>query len=275
MSETIIVILSIPRSFGSGDLRRFFTTFVETSRCKCFHYKRRPLQKLQNSIAKFLLSDDCQDISNSLKDGSSLTNCCLIKLDSSNVKDFEALYKDKHWFGKNEDELDSTCNLVIINQRQLECEVLNCMEFRPPTLMPNGNVGTTTKFFLDAINSCQMPTSLISKLDLEFPSSKSRQYSKVPPPIINVESTELKINNGRANESFSPKSLKTVTGTIETFLEKNSEKPSTSYQSKCDSASQSENDQYANLGEEWERHQALNDGKYLRHLFNLGGPADD
>ena len=264
--EAIIIILNIPRSYGSGDLRRFFTSFVESSRCKCFHYKRRPLQKLQSSVANLLQTKNYQHLPSGLKDNTSLTNCCLVKISNSHVQDFERLYQGKHWFGKNEVELDTTCYLVNMYTVELDSEVLNSMEFRPPLLMPNGNVGTTTMFFMEKINSCQMPSSLISKLDLEFPSSKSRKYSKVPPPNIDVEPIGSKGFLDKETESFRPKSLKTVTGTIETFLERNSETKSTSNKSKCDNAETSEDDKYANLGEEWERHQALNDGKYYISL---------
>ena len=265
--ETTIAILNIPRSYGSGDLRRFFTTFVESSRFKCFHYKRRPRQKLQNSVAKLLNTQKVHPIPSAVIDGSSLTNCALVKLSKRDVGDFKNAHQRQNWFGKNEIELDTECYLVELNS-QLDNEVLNCMELRPPTLMPNGNVGTTTKFFLNAINSCQMPSSLISKLDLEFPSTKSRRYGNVPPPKLDAEPCAFENNITQTSQQQWPKSLKTVTGTVETYLERNRDITSNSVKSKSDySTPASENDKYANLGEEWERHQALNDGKLF--LFSI------
>lgn len=46
--------------------------------------------------------------------------------------------------------------------------------------MPSGNVGTPTTVFLDLIRQCQLPGSVIKKLRLEFPKSRSkRRYGAV------------------------------------------------------------------------------------------------
>lgn len=53
-------------------------------------------------------------------------------------------------------------------------------ELQPPELMPNGNVGTPTLVFLDFIQKCLLPKTLIKKLQLRFPStSATRIYSNV------------------------------------------------------------------------------------------------
>lgn len=55
------------------------------------------------------------------------------------------------------------------------------IEMHPPVGMPNGNVGTPTKIFLELIRQCRLPSSVIGKLGLEFPRSRSkRKYSSVP-----------------------------------------------------------------------------------------------
>jgi len=52
-------------------------------------------------------------------------------------------------------------------------------------MMPQGNVGTPTEFYLDKIRRCLLPTKLIQQLGLEFPKSKgNRKYSSVPPPKV-------------------------------------------------------------------------------------------
>ena len=102
----VVLILNIPRSFGSGDLRRFFTTFVESERFKCFHYKRRPLQKLQPTILKIIKDVDNKLFPTSLSDGESLTNCCLIKISEDDFDDFVSLYDKKNWFGRKEVEIE-------------------------------------------------------------------------------------------------------------------------------------------------------------------------
>jgi len=54
-------------------------------------------------------------------------------------------------------------------------------ELRPPSLMPQGNVGTPTSHFLRLIQQCRLPASVISKLGLVFPRTRSnRKYGCVP-----------------------------------------------------------------------------------------------
>ena len=268
-STIIIIILNIPRSYGSGDLRRFFTNFVESTRFKCFHFKRRPLQKLQNSILEQTTAAH-EFLPKPLLDGTSLTNCCLVKIAEADFKEFEKHYQRQHWFDKNEVEADTICYLTKVYSLPSDIDVTNCMEFRPPKLMPSGNVGTSTKFFLDAINSCQMPSSLISKLDLDFPNSKTRRYANVPPPVTIDQPKNMKRIFAESTKLYNPK-LVTVTGTIETNLEKMPISVSSSQLPTQENKSNStdEHDDFANLGEEWERHQALNDGTYKIRLSKV------
>ena len=267
-----ILILNIPRSYGSGDLRRFFTTFVENGHFLCFHYKRRPLQKLQGAINEILMSlDDKKLLPSSLLDCSSPTNCCIVKLTKTVTTDFLSLYQGRQWYGKDEIELESRCYSMKMNPSIcLNSEIKSCMELKPPTLMPNGNVGTTTKFFMDAISSCRMPSKLIAKLDLDFPHSRTRRYANVPPPPTldyksPVEDSETLTK--RFSSPFIQKKPMTVTGTIKANLYAQSmhTPPSTSKTSKDteDASVIKEQDTYAYLGEEWERHQALNEGMYI------------
>ncbi|XP_076440180.1 G patch domain-containing protein 3-like [Babylonia areolata] len=54
-------------------------------------------------------------------------------------------------------------------------------ELRPPTVMPHGNVGTPTMHFMKLIQECRLPPSIIKKLQLDFPKSKSKgKYGSVP-----------------------------------------------------------------------------------------------
>ena len=266
-----MLILNIPRSYGSGDLRRFFTNFVESGRFQCFHYKRRPMQKLQTSITKILSGlDDNKLLPTSLLDGSSLTNCCIIQVNKDGTQDFLTLYQGQQWYGRDEVELDSKCFSIKIDPSMcLDGEIKNCMELRPPTLMPNGNVGTTTQFFMDAISSCRMPSKLIAKLDLEFPQSRTRRYANVPPPNVDHKppNDDGEISSRRLTLPFNQKKPITVTGTINSNLfEESMHIPlATSKRTKDvddTSTTEAEQDNYAYLGQEWERHQALNDGMF-------------
>ena len=54
-------------------------------------------------------------------------------------------------------------------------------ELHPPDVMPNGNVGTPTLVFMDFIKQCRLPSSVIKKLGLSFPRTRSqRKYGNVP-----------------------------------------------------------------------------------------------
>lgn len=72
--------------------------------------------------------------------------------------------------------------------------------------MPNGNVGTPTMAFLDSIKSCRLPPSVIKKLGLTFPKTRTnKQYGSVPfsydGEVVegddkNYEETEVKTASG-------------------------------------------------------------------------------
>jgi hypothetical protein len=60
-------------------------------------------------------------------------------------------------------------------------DLLSLPELHPPALMPHGNVGTPTAYFLKQIQLCRLPASIIAKLGLTFPSTRSnRKYGCVP-----------------------------------------------------------------------------------------------
>ena len=51
----------------------------------------------------------------------------------------------------------------------------------PPDIMPNGNVGTPTKVFLQFIKECRLPPGVIKKLGLSFPKTRTnKKYGMVP-----------------------------------------------------------------------------------------------
>ncbi len=53
-------------------------------------------------------------------------------------------------------------------------------ELNPPSVMPQGNVGTSLTTFMTLIRECKLPVRVIKKLHLEFPKSRSsRRYGAV------------------------------------------------------------------------------------------------
>ncbi|KAL6742318.1 hypothetical protein Aduo_015478 [Ancylostoma duodenale] len=60
-----------------------------------------------------------------------------------------------------------------------DADLRQMIELRPPLVMPQGNVGTPTQYFLDQIKLCRLPASLIPKLGLKT-LRRRRKYDSVP-----------------------------------------------------------------------------------------------
>ena len=60
-SDRTVIIFNIPTSFGGSDLRRCFTTFTETEKFECFHYKRRPEAKLPGFRRDLFLQEESEN----------------------------------------------------------------------------------------------------------------------------------------------------------------------------------------------------------------------
>ena len=58
----------------------------------------------------------------------------------------------------------------------------NLSEFKPPSIAPNGNVGTPSKYFLQAISECRLSSKSIKKLGINLAERRERIFSSVAPP---------------------------------------------------------------------------------------------
>ncbi len=59
-------------------------------------------------------------------------------------------------------------------------ELSTIPELNPPSVMPQGNVGTALSTFVALIRTCKLPSHVIKKLKLEFPKSRSsKRYGAV------------------------------------------------------------------------------------------------
>lgn len=62
-----------------------------------------------------------------------------------------------------------------------EADLMKLPELHPPAAMPNGNVGTPTSIFMEAIRQCKLPPAVIKKLGLKFPKTRVKnRYGNVP-----------------------------------------------------------------------------------------------
>lgn len=128
-------------------------------------------------------------------------------------------------------------------------------ELHPPSIMPQGNVGTPTAHFLQLIQQCRLPSSIISKLGLVFPRTRSnRKYGSVPLEYgrsicRGAEDDTIDVKSGRGSEIMSQQELENV----------RRYEASLPPESTADEQQQEENDSEFDMDdcEEWERHEAF------------------
>ncbi|KAK6190941.1 hypothetical protein SNE40_002701 [Patella caerulea] len=91
-----------------------------------------------------------------------------------------------------------------------ESDLMKLPELNPPQMMPNGNIGTPTKIFLNFIRECRLPPKIIQKLGLQFPRTKPRKmFGSVPfdygsevNDITNSSDSESEIVSPEEDKSF-------------------------------------------------------------------------
>ncbi|KHJ90927.1 hypothetical protein OESDEN_09216 [Oesophagostomum dentatum] len=171
-------IRNIPSAMKSKDLRLYFSDYVENGRFHCFHYRHRP-EHQQKSV----------DVDKKTSEKQSSTSCCIISFTSAVTRsNFIREYHGRHWMNKEGMEIPRRCfvNAVKIAKSDegssdsvTDADLQQMIELRPPLVMPHGNVGTPTQYFLEQIRLCRLPASLIPKLGLKS-SRRRRKYDSVP-----------------------------------------------------------------------------------------------
>ncbi|KAK8733040.1 hypothetical protein OTU49_006729, partial [Cherax quadricarinatus] len=136
-----------------------------------------------------------------MKEAEAKRTCCILNIKEDFVEKFTLKYDKKHWVDLAGEVLVPRCYILKINfrksktyddsdyktRKELDSQSLSVespldlVEFCPPTLMPQGNVGTPTQHFKNLIKACQLPGIIIRKLGLEFPRSRGqKRFSQVP-----------------------------------------------------------------------------------------------
>ncbi|CAF3363723.1 unnamed protein product [Rotaria socialis] len=162
-SFTNVLVSAIPKSFRSADLRNFFSLFVETQAFRCFHFRHRPMPTSSENTV-------------------SAAQMCFIQVYNKRLNEFIRLYHRKHWINVKGNYLSSICLISKVTNEDNDSTITNqLVEFKPPKyLYPQGNVGTSTLYFLNEINACRLPSTIIKKLGLVFPKCRSkRKYGSV------------------------------------------------------------------------------------------------
>lgn len=211
----LLLIRNIPLEFHSKDLRAFFSSAIEHDTFTCFHYRHRP-EKIDESTIKDPESAKSQPLGSSgASKKEKKTFCCFVKVRGNRVSEL-VRYNGQNWTREKQQLLPSRCHIVHIKmagdvegtadatvlkqsskyltraerraeqqyhlqfQSLREADVDELIEMKPPPLFPQGNVGTPTKYFLQLIQRCLMPSSLIGRLGLKFPKGlKNRKFGQV------------------------------------------------------------------------------------------------
>lgn len=177
--------------------------------------------------------------------GDRSTRCCFVRLMSENREELINLYNGQNWTSEGQTILPLKCFISRVKLDKDEAKGL--VELKPPTIMPCGNVGTPTSYFLEQIKLCRMPPAVIKKLRLKFPKISKRLYSSVPPPECLDRRSRRHFDADREGET-------------------SEENPTTS-----DAHNNSEEEEET---EEWDRHNALWDnvteqvGYVMSYFFN-------
>ncbi|XP_056448864.1 G patch domain-containing protein 3 [Gadus chalcogrammus] len=189
--------------------------------------------------------------------GSWLSGRCVIKRVKVSLEtDVDSFpYKTKH----------EQRHRVSLSDRFTQGDLKGLPELNPPSLMQNGNVGTTVKVFLQLIQACRLPPRLIRKLGLTFPkTSSNRRYGNVPFEYYNtytVEASEDSIFTAAGHEIAGPSGVNRTTAKLRQPRGHTETKETEIHQDD----EEDEEDELSNVDddddrcEEWERHEALHE----------------
>ncbi|CAI5451992.1 unnamed protein product [Caenorhabditis angaria] len=231
------ILRNIPKELHSKNLRRFFSGFVENAKFQCFHYRHRPeLQKEENNSEKKTKTNTC---------------CCLISFKNSELREeFIKEYNGKNWQNESDLEIPRKCfvdRLKVGNESTSndsanisENDLKEMIELRPPNLMPHGNIGTPSEYFLEQIRLCKMPSSMIAKLGIQT-KKRRRKFGEVP---FKYDEEEYEEDNEEGDHA-EPSTSEDIDPTEKFRKDRNVEDN--------DEGSDNDDDQC----EEWERHEAL------------------
>ncbi|XP_039595676.1 G patch domain-containing protein 3 [Polypterus senegalus] len=290
MATSIVycAVSNIPAKFRSVDLRNFFSQLIEGRSFICFHYRHRPEELRDPTADEF----DPESASLPNEETSAVTRdritatrkntcCCVVALEAKQAERFIKMYVGTQWVDSKGDWLASRCVIkrirvsenpecntfiyktkkeihasVSLNRKFTESDLKRLPELNPPALMPNGNVGTPSKVFLELIQACRLPPSIIKKLGLKFHKTGSnRRYGNVPFEYQNTETVELEetvytasgVEISEMNKEWTQQTHQVSTGSP-----KSEDLASAGSKHRSDSS-----DEDDDTCEEWERHEAL------------------
>eukprot|EP01134_Creolimax_fragrantissima_P004745 CFRG4745T1 len=163
LKQRYVVVGGIPEDYKSIDLRVFFSDMVEAGFFTTFHYQHRKEPKSKHN-----------------------TKSCMVTVSDKHLKQLKR-YVGSVWHDRNEVEVDQDATTVMLTLVKLidktveqmeetredlpQVEIPKSMlpkitELHPPRFLPNGNVGTPIKVLQQLIDECNLPPSIIRRLEL-------------------------------------------------------------------------------------------------------------
>ncbi|CAF1324665.1 unnamed protein product [Adineta ricciae] len=248
---TTVLVSAIPKSFRSADLRNFFSSFVETKAFRCFHFRHRPIPPSSETTIN-------------------ASYICFIQVYNKRLNEFIRLYHRKHWINLQGNYLSTLCMISKVTNEDPSM-INDLIEFKPPKYVyPQGNVGTPTSYFLEEINACRLPQTIIKKLALIFPKCRSkRKYGCVGFDYGSmIEQDDNDDDDDEEQESVSDMELKTGQGheilseQDKIALDKLNKQKEERERGKDDDLTSAEDkqlDEEEDELEEWDRHEAQYD----------------
>ncbi|XP_034553627.1 G patch domain-containing protein 3 [Notolabrus celidotus] len=303
VTPVYFAISNIPGAFHSSHLRNYFSQFIESGAFHCFHYRHRPEVIKESEVTDSTEGGDekegssdppeTEQESGPEKKQKTGTCCCVVSVHAKDADRFVKMYSGNHWIDSKGNWLSKRCVIkrvkvsedkddgsfpyktkqeqrhrVSLKECFTEADLKSLSELNPPSLMQNGNVGTTIKVFLQLIQSCRLPPRLIRKLGLTFPkTSSNRRYGNVPYEYwgsLTLPATEETVLTAGGHEISGPGRLfapvlgqrqKRHTDTTEIDEPRKEEEEEEEEEEDAQSNADDDDDRC----EEWERHEALHE----------------
>ncbi|XP_021539270.1 G patch domain-containing protein 3 [Neomonachus schauinslandi] len=258
----------------------------------CFHYRHRPERAPSQTAPDSTLTPVGQDLAHtSATDAHALsapdsapvqtrTCCCVISVrGAAQAQQLLRMYSGRRWLDSQGTWLSGRCFIrrlrlpteasglgsfpfktrKELQSRKAKSEAFTLADLRqlpelnPPVLMPNGNVGTPLRVFLELIRACRLPPRIITQLQLQFPKTgSSRRYGNVPFKYEDSETVEQEdlVYTAEGEEIPQGTCLADIAASSYGEPEEEGEK---------EEEEESHSDDDDDRGEEWERHEALHE----------------
>ncbi|CAL2045710.1 unnamed protein product [Caenorhabditis brenneri] len=240
-NHSYAIVRNIPKELHSKDLRKYFKRFIEAEKFSCFHYRHRPELQAETAGNDSLESRTC---------------CCLVSLKTKQDREeFIEEFHKRNWQNAKGLEIPRRCFVDRLKVQVSNGEgsstsisiddLKEMIELKPPSAMPNGNIGTPSQYFLEQIRQCRLAASVISKLGIE-PQKRKKKFGEVP-----FEYTKTSANPSSNSEA----KFKTIYGVSDEDGDPTEKVRKNQNPEDNDEGKDNDDDQC----EEWERHEALHD----------------